>query len=182
MMLRLLSRHWWILGLRGLLAVIFGILALVWPTATIRVVVILFGIYALIDGLFSLVSALASDERRGGWWLVLIEALVGVAAGVVALVWPQITALAILFLIAGWAILTGILELIAAFRLRKQVEGEWALGLAGVVSIILGLLLAFRPGSGLIAVVWFVGAYAILFGVLLIVLSFRLRSLRQRMA
>ncbi len=181
MMLKLLSRHWWILALRGLLAVVFGVLALVWPASTARVLVVLFGIYALIDGLFSLVSALANRDRGGGWWLLLLEALVGLAAGVLALIWPRITALVILFIIAAWAIATGILELIAAIRLRKQVEGEWFLGLAGVVSIILGLLLALRPGSGLIAVVWFVGAYAILFGVLLFVLSLRLRSLRREL-
>ena len=180
-MLRLLGRHWWILGLRGLLAVLFGVSALAWPAATIQVLMVLFGIYALIDGLFSLLSALTSDNRRAGWWLVLLEALTGIAAGVLALIWPQITALAILLLIAGWAIVTGILELIAAFRLRKQVEGEWVLGLAGIISVILGLFLALRPGSGMVVVVWFVGAYAILFGVLLIVLSFRLRSLRREL-
>lgn len=182
MMLRLLCHHWWILALRGLLAVVFGVLALVWPTTTVRLLVVLFGVYALIDGLFALISALASGERRGGWWLVLIEALAGIGAGILALIWPRITALAILFLIAGWAIVTGILEVMAAIRLRKHVKGEYILGLAGVVSIVLGLLLALRPMPGLILAVWFVGAYAILFGVLLFVLSFRLRRLRRELA
>lgn len=112
---------------------------------------------------------------------MLLEALAGIAAGVAALVWPQVTAVALLLVIAAWAILTGILELLAAFRLRRQLEGEWALGLAGVVSIVLGLLLALRPGSGLIAMVWFVGAYAILFGILLVVLGLRLRSWHRQL-
>jgi len=182
MLLRLLSRHWWVLALRGLLAVIFGILALIWPATTVRVLVILFGIYAIVDGLFSLLSALANRRRQGAWWLLLIEALAGIAAGILALIWPQVTAFVLLYLIAAWAILTGVLQLIVAFRLRRQVEGEWFLVLAGAVSIILGLLLAFQPGSGLIAVVWFIGAYAIVFGILLIVLGFRLRALRQESA
>lgn len=176
-MLRLLSRHWWVLALRGLLAVVFGLLALIWPTSTVRVLVILFGVYALVDGLFSLYSALVNRRRRGGWWLLLVEAVAGVGVGILAFVWPQITALAFLYLIAAWAIVTGVLELVAAFQLRRQVEGEWVLALAGIVSIALGLLLALRPGSGLVAVVWFVGAYAIVFGILLIVLGFRLRGL-----
>lgn len=181
-MVRLLSRHWWVLALRGILALVFGVLALVWPAITVRVLVILFGVYAVVDGLFSLFSALVNPRRQRGWWLLLIEAVAGVAAGIVAFVWPQITAFALLYLIAAWAILTGILELIAAFQLRREVEGEWMLVLAGVVSILLGLLLALRPGSGVIAVVWFIGAYAIVFGVLLIILGFRLRSLREGMS
>jgi uncharacterized membrane protein HdeD (DUF308 family) len=176
-MLRLLSRHWWVLALRGLLAVVFGLLALIWPTTTVRLLVILFGVYALVDGLFSLYSALVNRRRRGGWWLLLVEAVAGVGVGILAFVWPQITALAFLYLIAAWAMVTGALELVAAFQLRRQVEGEWVLALAGIVSIALGLLLALRPGSGLVALVWFVGAYAIVFGILLIVLGFRLRGL-----
>jgi uncharacterized membrane protein HdeD (DUF308 family) len=181
-MLDLLSRHWWVLALRGLLAVLFGVVALIWPETTVRVLVVLFGIYAVLDGLFALLSALATPRRRAGWWLLLVEAVAGIAAGVVAFVWPQVTALVLLYLIAAWAILTGLLELIVAFRLRQEVEGEWVLALAGAVSVGLGLLLALRPGSGLIAVVWFVGAYAILFGILLIILAFRLRRLGQQLA
>jgi uncharacterized membrane protein HdeD (DUF308 family) len=149
---------------------------LIWPTTTVRLLV-LFGVYALVDGLFSLYSALVNRRRRGGWWLLLVEAVAGVGVGILAFVWPQITALAFLHLIAAWAMVTGVLELVAAFQLRRQVEGEWVLALAGIVSIVLGLLLALRPGSGLVAVVWFVGAYAIVFGILLIVLGFRLRGL-----
>ena len=182
MLLRLLSRRWWVMALRGLLAVFFGVLALVWPSTTVRVLVMLFGIYVLVDGLFSLLSALTSRERRGAWWLLLIEALTGIAAGILAFIWPQITALVLLYLIAAWAIVTGVLELIGAYRLRTQLEGEWALALAGVVSIILGLLLAFRPGSGLIAVIWFLGVYAIVFGILMLVLGIRLRRLGQGLA
>jgi uncharacterized membrane protein HdeD (DUF308 family) len=177
-MVRLLARHWWVLALRGLLAVVLGVLALIWPSTTVRALVILFAIYALVDGLFSLFSALTNGPRRAGWWLLLTEALAGIGTGILALIWPQITAYAFLYLIAAWAIMTGVFELVAALRLRREVEGEWALALAGAVSIVLGLLLAWRPGSGLVAVAWFVGAYAIIFGALLIVLSLRLRGLR----
>jgi uncharacterized membrane protein HdeD (DUF308 family) len=178
-MLNVLSRHWWIIALRGLLAVVFGLLALIWPNATVQVLVLLFGIYVLVDGIFTLFSALANREGDGEWWLLLVEALTGIGAGILTFIWPRATALVLLYLIAGWAILTGILELIAAFRLRREVEGEWALALAGFASVVLGLLLALRPGSGLVVVVWFVGAYALLFGVLLILLGFRLRGLRR---
>jgi len=177
--LRLLSRRWWVLALRGALAVAFGVAALVWPQTTVRVLVILFGAYAALDGLVALLSALTSRPRRGGWWLLLFEAVAGIAAGGLALVWPQATALALLYLIAGWAMLTGILELLAAVQLRHIVEGEWTLVLAGVVSIVLGLLLALRPGSGLVAVILFVGVYAIAFGLLLIALGLRLRGFRE---
>lgn len=178
-MLRLLSRRWWVLALRGALAVAFGIAALVWPEATVRALVILFGVYAALDGLVALVSALTSGRRRPGWWLLVAEAVAGIAAGGLALIWPQVTALVLLYLIAGWAMLTGALELLAAFQLRRMIEGEWTLVLAGLVSIVLGLLLALRPGSGLVAVVLFVGVYAIAFGLLLIALGFRLRGFRE---
>ncbi len=181
-MLKLLSRHWWVILLRGVLAVVFGLLALIWPQTTVRVLVVLFGIYAVVDGLFSLLSALASQPTRGAWWLLIVEAITGILVGVVAFVWPQVTAIVLLYLIAAWAIVTGILEVLAAIRLRREIEGEWALILAGLVSIALGLLLALRPASGLVAVVWFVGTYAILFGILLVMLALRLRGFRQRFA
>jgi len=178
-MLRLLARNWWVLVLRGLLAVIFGVLALVWPGATIRVLVVLFGAYAIVDGLVSFFSAL-TNRRRG--WLLLLEALISIAVGVLVLIWPQITALVMLYLIAGWAVLTGILEIVAAVELRREVEGEWALGLAGVLSILIGVLLALQPGSGLVFIAWLIGIYAIVFGILLTILGFRLRRLRERLA
>lgn len=180
-MLNVLGRHWWVLALRGLLAVLFGVMAIVWPGTTVRVLVILFGIYALVDGLFELFSALATRPRGGGWWLLLLEAVAGIAAGVLAFIWPETTALVLLYLIAAWAILSGVLELIAAFQLRREVEGEWVLALAGAISVIVGLLLALRPVSGLVAVAWFVGGYAIVFGVLLILLGFRLRTLHREL-
>jgi uncharacterized membrane protein HdeD (DUF308 family) len=178
--LRILSRNWWLVALRGFLAVLFGIAAIVWPGATVQVLVILFGIYTLIDGLFALYSAFAGPERRAGWALLLLEALADIATGIIAFIWPQVTAVVLLYLIAAWAVVTGILELIAAFRLRREVEGEWFLGLAGVVSIIVGILLALRPLSGLVAIALVIGTYAIIFGILLIVLGFRLRGFREQ--
>jgi len=179
-MLRLLSRHWWVLALRGLLAVIFGALALIWPAITVSALVILFGIYAIFDGLLSLFSAL-TNRNRPGWLLLLIGSIAGIAVGILTFIWPRVTALMLLYVIAAWALVTGVLELVAAFQLRRELEGEWALALAGATSIILGLLLALRPSSGLIAVAWFVGVYAILFGILLIILGFRLRGLHKKL-
>lgn len=173
-MLNLLARNWWLLALRGLLALIFGFLALIWPAITLRVLVILFGAYALVDGLFRVITALKDTRKR--WGILLLEGVIGIAVGIVAFIWTDITALALLYLIAAWALVTGILEIIVAVWLRKELRDEWLLGLAGLASVVLGLLLAIWPGSGALAIVWLIGGYAIVFGVLLIVLAFRLRS------
>jgi uncharacterized membrane protein HdeD (DUF308 family) len=173
-MLNLLARNWWLLALRGLLALIFGLLALIWPAITLRVLVILFGAYALVDGLFRVITALKDSRKR--WGILLLEGVLGIALGILAFIWPDITALALLYLIAAWALVTGILEIMAAVWLRKELKGEWLLGLAGLASVVFGLLLVIWPGSGVLAIVWLIGAYAIVFGVLLIALAFRLRS------
>jgi uncharacterized membrane protein HdeD (DUF308 family) len=171
-----LARYWWAVALRGLLAVLFGLAAFFWPGITLVTLVFLFGAYALVDGVFALVSAFRADDR----WPLLFEGVVGIAAGVVAFVWPGITALALLYLIAAWAIITGILEIVAAVRLRKVIENEWLLALGGVASIILGVILVVAPGAGALGLVWAIGAYAILFGIALIALGFRLRGLKDR--
>jgi len=173
-MLNLLARNWWLLALRGLLALIFGLLALIWPAITLRVLVILFGAYALVDGLFRVITALKDSRKR--WGILLLEGVLGIALGILAFIWPDITALALLYLIAAWALVTGILEIMAAVWLRKELKGEWLLGLAGLASVVFGLLLVIWPGSGVLAIVWLIGAYTIVFGVLLIALAFRLRS------
>ena len=173
-MLNLLARNWWLLALRGLLALIFGLLALIWPAITLRVLVILFGAYALVDGLFRVITALKDSRKR--WGILLLEGVLGIALGILAFIWPDITALALLYLIAAWALVTGILEIMAAVWLRKELKGEWLLGLAGLASVVFGLLLVIWPGSGVLAIVWLIGAYAVVFGVLLIALAFRLRS------
>ena len=165
------------LALRGLAAIVFGLLAFVWPDITLFALVLLFGAYMLVDGIFAIVAAVGAAGREARWWLLLIEGVLGVLAGLVAAFWPGLTALALLYFIAAWAIVSGILEVIGAIRLRQEIEGEWALGLSGALSVLFGILLVVIPApAGLLSLVWLIGAYALVFGVLLLVLAFRLRS------
>jgi uncharacterized membrane protein HdeD (DUF308 family) len=180
-MLTALIRNWWTLALRGLLAVIFGVLAFIWPDVTLTVLVLLFGALALVDGLFSLFTAIRQREEYGQWWIILLEGLAGTGVGIVTIIWPGITALVLLYLIAAWALITGLMEIIAAIRLREEIQGEWLLALAGILSVVFALILFFRPGEGALAILWFIAIYAILFGVLLILLAFRMRGWNKRM-
>jgi uncharacterized membrane protein HdeD (DUF308 family) len=174
MLVEALARYWWVVVLRGVLAIALGVLAFVWPVVTLTSLVIVFGAYALVDGVFALLSAV----RGGGaepWWLLVLEGGVGIGIGVLTLVAPGITALALLFYIAIWAIATGVLEIAAALALRKEIEGEWLLVLGGLVSVAFGALLIARPGAGALAVLWLIGGYAIAFGALLVLLGLKLR-------
>src|ERR671913_285847 len=175
--LPVLSRNWWMLALRGLAAMVFGVLAFVWPGITLWALVLLFGAYMLVDGIFAIVAAVRAAGREARWWLLLIEGVLGVLAGLVAFFWPGLTALALLYFIAAWAIVTGIMEIVAAISLRQEIEGEWALGLSGLLSVIFGVLLVVLPApAGLLSLVWLIAAYAAATGVLLLILAFRLRS------
>lgn len=178
MAFEILTRNWWAVALRGGLAIAFGVLAFLMPLPTILALVWLFGAYALIDGVFSLVSA-AKRDRSQPWWALLFEGLIGVAIGALAFVWPGLTTMALVYLIAAWAFLTGIFEIVAAIRLRKEITGEWMLGLSGVLSVSLGILLAVAPAPAAVALVWVVAAYAIVFGILLIALSVRLKRAKS---
>jgi uncharacterized membrane protein HdeD (DUF308 family) len=178
-MVTVLARNWWALVLRGLFAVLFGIGAFAWPGLTLGVLVLLFGAYALADGVFAIVASLVGSPRQLPWWALLVEGLIGVAVGIVTFVWPGITALALLYLIAGWAIATGLFQVVAAFRLREEIHGEWMLALGGVLSVLFGLALVVSPGAGALALVWMIGAYAIAFGILLIAFGFRLHGLSR---
>ncbi len=166
---------------RGIVAVLFGILTLIWPKITLVVLVLLFGIFAVISGITAVAAALR-NTREQGWGLLLFEGIVGILAGVVALVWPGITALAFLYLLAAWAIITGILEFIAPLSFPMSGGRAVLMVLAGVVSVVFGVLIAFQPASGLLAVVWLIGIYAIVIGVLYIVAYFESRSLASRLA
>lgn len=171
-------RHWWALALRGLAAVVFGILAFALPGITLAVLVLLFGAYAIVDGVLAIVSAFRSGGHH--LWYLLVEGVVGILAGVAAFTWPGLTALVLLFIIAGWAILTGILEVISAVRLREVIENEWAWIAGGVLSVVFGLVMLISPGTGALALVWLIGAYAVLFGISLIVLAWQVRNLQAR--
>lgn len=174
-----LAIRWWSPVLRGVAAIIFGILTFVNPGITLAVLVLFFGVYALVDGVLNLFAAFG---RRGEerWWELLLEGIISIAAGVVTLVWPRITAIALLVVIALWAIVTGIFELVAAVRLRKVIRGEWLLALSGIASVLFGILLFVYPRAGALAIAIWIGAYAIIFGGLLVGLGFRLRSLQRR--
>src|SRR5919107_863617 len=173
-----LARNWWAVVLRGLAGILFGVITFVAPGISLVALVLLFGAYAFADGVLAIVSAV---RARGGdrWGLLLVEGLVGIAAGILTLLWPGITAIALLYVIAAWALVTGAFEIGAAIRLRKVITGEWLLALSGVLSIALGVLLVLAPGPGALALVIWIGAYAFVFGILLVALGFRLRGARH---
>jgi uncharacterized membrane protein HdeD (DUF308 family) len=175
-MVEQLSRHWWMLALRGVCAIIFGLLAWIWPGATLLVLVILFGAYAFVDGLFALVAAGKSEGGQSRVWLAVVG-VAGVLLGMVTLFWPHITGLVLLLLIAWWAIVTGVFEIMAAIRMRKEIEGEWLYIVSGAVSVIFGVLVLVWPASGALAILWMIGLFSILFGATMIATSIRLRKL-----
>ncbi len=170
-------RHWWAMALRGVVAILFGLVALLWPHLTLTVLVLFFGAFALVGGLFAVIAAFGYRGLYERWWVLLIEGLVGIAVGLITFFWPAITALALLFLIAAWAIVTGILEIATAVWMHRAVGNEWMLLFGGIASVIFGLLLAVLPGVGLLALTWLIGIYAIVFGILLLTLSFQWRKL-----
>jgi len=175
----MLARNWWVVALRGVVAILFGLLAFVLPGITLAVLVLLFGAYAIVEGIFNVIAAVRGREGVAPWWALLLEGLVSIGAGVVTFVWPGLTALVLLYVIAVWAVITGALEIAAAIRLRKVMTGEWWLALSGVLSIVFGALLMIAPAAGALVVVLWIGAYAVVFGALLIGLAFRLRRWRE---
>src|SRR5262245_56646581 len=177
-MITALAQNWWTFLLRGIAAILFGIIAFGWPGVTIVSLTYVFGFYALLDGVFALVAAW-SMRGVDRWWVLLLEGILGIAAGVIAFIYPQTTALALLTVIAAWAILTGILEIVAAIRLRQEIENEWSLGLAGLASVVFGVLLVIWPQSGLVTISWIVGFYAIVFGITMLMFGFRLQGLNK---
>jgi uncharacterized membrane protein HdeD (DUF308 family) len=176
------NRIWGGLALRGALAILFGVLALSRPGATGTGLIYLFGAYAFIDGIFALVASVRLAQINERWWPMLLVGLAGLAAGVFAYGYPLATAVGIVYFISAWAIVTGFFEVIAAFRLRRVIEGEWMLAVAGLLSIAFGLMIGARPEAGLLSLIWVIGAYAIIFGVLLIGLAVRLRGVEKRLA
>lgn len=171
----LLAQNWWAIGLRGVLAVVFGLVALFLPGATMLSLVLVFAIYAFADGVFGIVSGVRAAKAGQGWGMLEFEGLVNIAVAVIAVLWPGITVLAFVMLVAVWAIVTGALELAAAFRLGTE-DGRWWLVLGGLVSLAYGALLIFAPLIGAVALTWWLGAYALIFGVALIVLAFKLKA------
>src|SRR5438874_5462038 len=174
-----LKLNWWLLALRGLVAVLFGVLAFIWPGATLITLVWLFGAFALVNGVPSL--AVAAKAPKGYPRFGSFGGLLGILAGLVAFVMPGLTAIGLLILIACWALVTGILEIVAAIKLRKLINNEWLLVLAGIASVAFGVVLLLQPVAGALVLIWWVGAYALLFGILLVVLASRMRGLGRRL-
>jgi uncharacterized membrane protein HdeD (DUF308 family) len=172
--------RWWLVALRGVAAIIFGILTFTAPLASLLALVLVFGVYAVIDGVLYLAAATRGAGKGRSWAWYFFAGLMSIGAGVVTFLWPGISALALLFVIAAWSIATGIASILAAVHLRREIQGEWLLALSGVLSIAFGVLLIVFPRAGALAVLWWIGAYAIVLGGVLVALGFRMRSIRAR--
>ena len=177
-----LARAWHWIVLRGVFALLFGIFAFIWPGITLAALVLVWGAYAIADGVMALIAAFTMHEEGKPMASLIVVGILGIAAGVVTFLWPGMTALVLLLFIASWAVLMGIFEIAAAIRLRKHIENEWLLALSGLVSIIFGVLLFVQPGAGALAVIWLIGSFAIFFGILLIALGIRLKGVAGRVA
>lgn len=176
---QLLARNWWLFFLRGLAAIIFGVLSLIWPGISLVTLVFLFGAYALVDGTFALAAAIigrGNAELR--WWLVLVG-LLGIGIGITTFMWPGVTALTLLFFIAGWVIATGVLQIVGAIELRKTIDNEWWLILNGALSVLFGILLFVMPGAGALALIWLIALFAIAFGILMVGFAFKVKKIKS---
>jgi uncharacterized membrane protein HdeD (DUF308 family) len=181
-MLMTLARNWWALVLRGVCAVLFGVAAFAWPGLTLAVLITVYGAYALIDGVFAVIAAITARQPGRFPWGLLLAGLAAIGIGVLTFAMPGLTAIALLYLIAAWAIMRGVFEVIAAIHLRREIDHEWLLAGSGALSILLGLFLVISPGAGALALLWAIGAMAIVVGVLMIALGFRLKGMRDRVA
>jgi len=179
-MLEHLGRNWGWVVLRGVAGVLFGVLAFLWPGITLAMLVIVWGAYALADGILALIAAYRVRDQGKPFWSLVVVGLLGIAAGIVTFIWPGMTALVLLLFIAAWAFVMGIFQIIAAIRLRKEIQNEWLLGLSGVLSVLFGIIMFVQPGAGALAVIWVIAAYAIVFGILLIWLGLRLKKRSER--
>lgn len=177
-MLSLVSRDWWIYAVRGIAAILFGIMALVWPAPTLAVLVLLFGAYAFVDGVALLVALARGDVlARAHKWTTGIMGVFGIVVAIATLLWPGITALTLLYLVAFWAITMGVLQIMAAIEFRREINGEFFVVLGGILSIVFGVLLVASPGTGLLSLVWIVGLWAELFGFSSLGLAYRLHGI-----
>ncbi len=170
------ASNWWTLVLRGAAAIAFGLLTFFRPGISLLALIVAFGAYALADGILNVIHAIQRGRDGSRWGSLLLGGLAGIGVGLVTLFWPKLTALALLLVIAAWAIINGVTELVAAVRLRKVIRHEWVLGAAGLLSVAFGLLVALFPGTGALAVILWIGAYAIVYGGLLVGLGLRVRS------
>jgi uncharacterized membrane protein HdeD (DUF308 family) len=174
-MVHALAKNWWLLLLRGIAAIVFGLLAFAWPGLTLLTLILFYGAFALVDGVLAIVAAITGGAPGARWWLAIVG-LFGITAGLLTFLMPGLTALVLLLFIAGWAIATGVLQIVGAIKLRKEIDNEWFLILSGIVSVLFGVAMMLAPGAGALALVWVIGAYSVVAGVLLVALAFRLRK------
>lgn len=180
-MFNLLTRNWWLLIVRGILAILFGVLAFIRPEITLATVVLFFGAYVFVDGIFSIILAIGGWDYIDDNWLLLLQGVVGVGIGMLTFWAPGITALSLVFYIAAWSLVVGVLQIAGAVRLRREIEGEWWLVLSGVVSVLFAGILMWNPVAGAIGLLWAIATYAIIYGVIQIVLGFRVHGLRGQL-
>jgi uncharacterized membrane protein HdeD (DUF308 family) len=175
-MVHALAKNWWMLLLRGVAAIIFGVLAFAWPGMTLLTLIMFYAAFALIDGVLAVVAAITGGAPAPRWWLAIVG-LLGIATGLLVFMMPGLTALVLLYFIAGWAIATGVFQIIGAIRLRKEIDDEWYLVLSGVVSVLFGIGVMMAPGAGALALLWVIGIYAVVMGAIMVALAFRLKKL-----
>ncbi len=180
-MLERISRNWWLYAVRGAAAIIFGAAAIARPEQALQFLVLVFGAYALVDGLFAMFAGVASYRFFNRWWAVLLEGAAGTVIGLLTFLWPNITALGLLYFVAAWALTTGVFEIVAAIQLRRVITDEWMLILGGLLSIAFGALLFVFPGVGAVSLIWMIGIYAFVFGISEIFFAFRLSGLRRQL-
>ena len=172
----MLRRSWWVLLLRGAAAIVFGVLTWMQPAASAAALVLIFGAYVFVDGVLGVYSAIKSRNESRHWWMVLLWGLTGVVFGVLTIINPAITALVLTIYIGVWALITGVVEIVAALRLRKEIEGEWLLVLGGLISVLFGAFVLAQPGAGMMAMLWVIATYAVIFGVLMVLLAFKVKK------
>lgn len=175
-MIRLYGKYWWSFFVRGVIAIMLGLAAIMLPGITLELLAILLAAFFIADGVFSLAASIGGKKLDSRWWLLLLEGLAGILIGVFTIIWPALTVLILVIFVGFWALLTGILEITAAVKLRHEIQGEWLLALSGIISILFGLIMFVSPGAGAVALVWIIGAYALFFGISLILLGLKLRK------
>jgi uncharacterized membrane protein HdeD (DUF308 family) len=177
-MLKFYGRYWWSFFLRGILAILFGLAAIFLPGVTLELLALLLAAFLVADGIFSLMVSFRGRHEVRQWWLLLLEGLAGIIIGLMAFAWPGLTVLAVILIVGVWAVVTGILEIAAAVKLRHEIRDEWLLGLGGAVSILFGIILLVSPGAGAVVLALLIGAYALIFGISMIFLGLKLRRYR----
>ncbi|MFP3983166.1 MAG: HdeD family acid-resistance protein [Desulfurivibrionaceae bacterium] len=174
---KVLAQYWWSFYVRGIIAIIIGLTAIFLPGMTLEILALLIGAFFLVDGIFSIAASLGSKSGGQRWRIFILEGIVGVVIGILTFLRPEVTIMALVLLVSAWAFFTGVLELVASFRLRQLIENEWLLTLSGIISIIFALILLISPWKAAIVLIWLLGLYAILFGILLIFLGRKLKKI-----